>query len=109
MNRMWRWVLRQSCFPSATKPSALKRLAQRLAEEDCARVLIEGGSYQNLLVAALRAAQLPVAIVKPRRVREFANSIGQLSSRIHANALPTRCSATVEHARVLQVSGSGLR
>jgi transposase len=42
-------------------------------------VLIEGGSYQNVLVAALRAAGLPVVIINPRRVREFAKSIGQLA------------------------------
>ena len=41
---------------------AITRLAKRLAELDCARVLIEGGSYQNVLIAALRAAELPVVI-----------------------------------------------
>jgi transposase len=45
----------------------------------CARVLTAGGSYQNVLVAALRSVQLPVAITNPRRVREFAKSIGQLA------------------------------
>jgi len=68
------------------EPRAVKRLAKRLAEEDCARVLIEGGSYQNLLVAALRAAQLPVVIINPRRVREFAKSIGQLAKTDHLDA-----------------------
>jgi transposase len=62
------------------------RAVKRLAEEDCARVLIEGGSYQNLLVAALRAAQLPVVIINPRRVREFAKSIGQLAKTDHLDA-----------------------
>lgn len=76
-------------FGERNEPRAVKRLAKRLAEEDCARVLIEGGSYQNLLVAALRAAQLPVVIVNPRRVREFARSIGQLAKtdRLDARVL----------------------
>ncbi len=71
------------------EPRAVKRLAKRLAESGCARVLIEGGSYQNLLVAALRAAGLPVVIINPRRVREFARSIGQLAKtdRIDARVL----------------------
>ena len=49
------------------------------AAAGCERVLLEGGSYQNLLVAALHAAQLPVVIVNQRPVREFARSIGQLA------------------------------
>jgi transposase len=48
---------------------AVKRLAQRLAQAGCVRVLIEGGSYQNVLVAALRAAELPVVIINPRSSR----------------------------------------
>jgi transposase len=70
-------------------PRAVKRLAQRRAQAGCVRVLIEGGSDQNVLVAALRAAQLPVVIINPRRVREFANSIGQLAKtdRIDARVL----------------------
>jgi transposase len=49
-------------------------------------VLIEGGSYQNVLVAALRTAELPVVIINPRRVREFAKSIGQLAKTDHIDA-----------------------
>jgi transposase len=71
------------------EPRAIKRLVKRLLKACCARVLIEGGSYQNLLVAALRAADLPVVIINPRRVREFAKSIGQLAKtdRIDARIL----------------------
>ena len=65
------------------QPRAVKMLAQRLAELTCARVLIEGGSDQNVLVAALRAQQLPVVIINPRRAREFAKSIGQLAKTDH--------------------------
>jgi transposase len=66
-------------FSEPHEPRAIKRLAQRLAAAGCERVLLEGGSYQNLLVAALRAAELPVVIINPRRVREFARSIGRLA------------------------------
>lgn len=71
------------------EPRAIARLCKRLAGLDYERVLIEGGSYQNVLVGALRAAELPVVIVNPRRVREFAKSIGQLAKtdRIDARVL----------------------
>src|SRR5262249_59915063 len=74
---------------------AITRLAKQLVELGCERVLIEGGSYQNVLVAALRAVQLPVVIVNPRRVREFAKSIGQLAKTDHIDA------------RVLALMGNG--
>jgi transposase len=66
-------------FSEPNEPRAIARLCRRLARAGCARVLIEGGSYQNLLVGALRAAGLPVVIVNPRRVRQFAQSMGQLA------------------------------
>jgi transposase len=66
-------------FSELNQPRAITRLTKRLAQLGCERVLIEGGSYQNLLIGALRAAGLPVVIINPRRVREFAKSIGQLA------------------------------
>ena len=43
-------------FSEPNQPRAITRLAKRLAQVGCERVLIEGGSYQNVLVGALRAA-----------------------------------------------------
>jgi transposase len=76
-------------FSEPNQARAVKRLAQRLSEAGCVRVLVEGGSYQSVLVAGLRAAELPVVIVNPRRVREFARSTGQLAKtdRIDARVL----------------------
>jgi transposase len=62
-------------FSELNQPRAIARLAKRLAKLGCERVLIEGGSYQNVLVGALRAAELPVVIINPRRVREFAKTL----------------------------------
>jgi transposase len=73
-------------FAEPNQARAIARLAKRLAQLGCARVLIEGGSYQNILVGALRAAELPVVIINPRRVREFAKSIGQLAKTDHIDA-----------------------
>jgi hypothetical protein len=39
-------------------------------------VLPEGGSYQVVPVATLRAAELPVGIVNLRRLREFTRGMG---------------------------------
>jgi transposase len=86
-------------FSEPNQSRATTRLAKRLVELGCERVLIEGGSYQNGLVAALRAAELPAVIINPRRVREFAKSIGQL-----AKTDSDRCAGTgmeehrLEHA-----------
>ena len=66
-------------FSEPNELPAIKRIAKRLLQAGCERVLIEGGSYQSALIAGLRAAQLPVVVVNPRRVREFARSIGQLA------------------------------
>ena len=44
-------------FGLENQPRAIRQLVQRLAGLGCARVLIEGGSYQNVLVGALRAAR----------------------------------------------------
>lgn len=76
-------------FTEPNESRAIKRLTKRLAEVGCERVLLEGGSYQALLVAARRAAELPVVIINPRRVREFAKSIGQLAKtdRLDAQVL----------------------
>ena len=53
-------------FSEPNQPRAITRLAKRLGELGRDRVLIEGGSYQNVLVGALRAAGLPVVIINPR-------------------------------------------
>ncbi len=73
-------------FSEPNQSRAITRLAKRLAGLSCERVLIEGGSYQNVLVGALRAAELPVVIINPRRVRAFARSIGQLAKTDHIDA-----------------------
>jgi transposase len=66
-------------FSEPNELRAIKRIVKRLLLVGCERVLIEGGSYQRALIAGLQAAELPVVVVNPRRVREFAKSIGQLA------------------------------
>jgi transposase len=94
----------------SNQPRAIARLAKRLAQLDCERVLIEGGSYQNVLVGALRAAELPVMIINPRRVREFAKT-DPIDARVLA-AYGERIQPPVrelpdEQNQMLRGSGSG--
>jgi transposase len=42
-------------------------------------VLEATGGYQRAVVAALAAAQLPMAVVKPRQARDVATATGQLA------------------------------
>ena len=52
-------------------------------------VLEATGGYERTLVAALLAAELPVAVVNPRQVRDFARATGRLAKtdRIDASVL----------------------
>ena len=47
------------------------------------------GGYERLIAAALAAAMLPIAVVNPRQVRDFARSMGQLAKtdRIDAKVI----------------------
>jgi len=38
-------------FTEPNHPRGVKRVVQRLSEAGCVRVLVEGGSYQSVLVA----------------------------------------------------------
>jgi transposase len=73
-------------FSEPNQLPAIKRIAKRLLHPGCERVLIEGGSYQSALIAGLRSAELPVVVVNPRRVREFARSMGQLAKTDNMDA-----------------------
>ena len=64
-------------FSEPNHTHAIKRLAKRLAELGCERALIEGAPIRTYW-SELRATELPVVIINPRRVRAFAKSIGQL-------------------------------
>jgi transposase len=68
----------------------LGRLVKRLAACQPARIVVEAsGGLEALLVAELAVAGLPVAVVNPRRVREFAKALGLLAKtdRIDARVL----------------------
>ena len=61
----------------ATDKDGLRQLKEYLQSYDVALVVVEStGGYERTIVAALRAADLPVAVVNPARVRDYANACG---------------------------------
>lgn len=55
-------------------------LITRLRERGATRVVVEAtGGYERPVVAALAAAKLPVVVVNPRQVRDFARATGELA------------------------------
>ena len=73
-------MMRGAC---TTLVERLRALAPKLI------VLEATGGYELLCVAALAAADLPVVVVNPRQVRDFARATGQLAKtdRIDADIL----------------------
>jgi len=84
------------CWSSANTPEGIRRVIERLAELRPALVVVEStGGLERPLVVELCFAHLPVALVNPGRVREFAKSAGQLAKtdRIDARVLAHFASA----------------
>ena len=68
----------------------LRELVTRIVALAPTRVVLEAtGGYELLCVAALAAAALPVVVVNPRHVRDFARATGQLAKtdRVDARVL----------------------
>ncbi len=79
-------------------------LVERLVELRPELVVLEAtGGLQDRAVAALNAAELPVAVVNPLRAREFAKSVGRLAKTdaLDAQALAHFGEATRPEARRL--------
>ena len=68
----------------------VRSLVDRLRQETPELIVLEAtGGYELLCVAVLAAAALPVVVVNPRQVRDFARATGQLAKtdRIDADIL----------------------
>jgi transposase len=77
-------------FSLTNDEAGAEELVRQLAGlSPCLIVLEATGGLQNLVVAALRDRQLPVAVVNPRQARDFAKAMGKLakSDRIDARVL----------------------
>jgi transposase len=70
--------------------ASVSALAKELAARDVALIVLEAtGGYESHLAAALSGAGLPVAVVNPRQIRDFARATGRLAKtdRIDAEVL----------------------
>ena len=70
--------------------AGIATLVSRLLEEQPVMVILEAtGGFERAVVAALAAEGLPVAVVNPRQVRDFARATGRLAKtdRIDAGLL----------------------
>lgn len=61
-------------------PEGIGRLVEKLKEKSPALVVLEAtGGYQAPVAGALAGAGMPVVVVNPRQVRDFAKSTGRLA------------------------------
>ena len=80
----------QERWTVANDERGTRTLVERLLQQPPELIVLEAtGGYELLCVAALGAAGLPVVVVNPRQVRDFAKATGQLAKtdRIDADIL----------------------
>lgn len=60
--------------------AGVRRLVDELSRRRCTLIVLEAtGGHESLVTAALGAAQLPVVVINPRQVRDFARATGELA------------------------------
>jgi len=70
----------RDCWTVANDEAGTRSLVERLTALRPELIVLEAtGGYELLVVAALVAAGLPVVVVNPRQVRDFAKATGQLA------------------------------
>lgn len=81
---------RQEQWSCANREGDFDELIGRLKSQRIRLIVLEAsGGYEGSVVASLSAAQLPVIVVNPRQVRDFAKATGRLAKtdRIDAQVL----------------------
>lgn len=67
-------------FAVARDGEGVERLIERLAALAPALVVLEAtGGYETVVASALAGAGLPLAVVNPRQIRDFARALGRLA------------------------------
>jgi transposase len=67
-------------FAVARDSEGVASLAERLGLLEPALIVLEAtGGFETLVAGALAAARLPLAVVNPRQIRDFARAVGQLA------------------------------
>jgi transposase len=88
----------------ANTPEGRRALVEQFRKLTVERVVLEAtGGYERPLVAELLVAQLPVVVVNPRQVRDFAKALGKLAKtdRIDAEVLARFAQAVQPELRSL--------
>jgi transposase len=91
-------------FQVGNDPDGIRALVERLRRLPVALIVLEAtGGLELPAVAALAAAGLPVALVNPRQVRDFARAVGRLAKndKIDAEILAWFAEAVKPPARPL--------
>ena len=94
-------------FRCANKPSAFPSLlAEFIVLRPTLIVLEATGGLERAVVAALHGAGLPVVVVNPRQVRDFARALGQLAKteRLDARVLAAFAAAIKPPSRPIKTS-----
>lgn len=69
-----------SCWTVANNPAGVATLRRQLQRQPPALIVLEAtGGLERLVASTLGTAGLPVAVVNPRQVRDFAKATGQLA------------------------------
>jgi transposase len=67
----------QELFACGNRPKDLRSLAKRLEEMNPRLIVLEAsGGYERAAVTAFSERSLPVAVVYPKRVRQFTKGLG---------------------------------
>ena len=67
-------------FAVSRDGEGLAQLCERLTQMAPSRIVLEAtGGFETLAASALAAAQLPVAVVNPRQIRDFGRALGRLA------------------------------
>lgn len=70
----------RGAFNTDNDPAGHARIVHALKDAGASRIVLEAtGGYERVIVAELAAAGLPVVVVNPRQVRDFAKATGRLA------------------------------
>ena len=102
---MWRWRPTGEAWRVDQDQAGVEALVLRLQAMSPQCIVMEAtGGYEAPIAAALGAAGLPVAVVNPRQVRDFARSQGKLAKTDRLDA------AVIAHfGQAGEVTGQALR
>ena len=67
-------------FAVARDGKGLENLVERLRPLDVSLIVLEAtGGFETMVAAALAGAGMPLAVVNPRQIRDFARALGKLA------------------------------